>query len=135
MFDIQAGKIGPDHRHHRLDRGGAHILQPFGLRPIEQTAAILLRERGPDALQIFARVKTLGDFADCFAQSLSVAQIGRAGQDINLGAGVIDIIFARHLMAGESQQLGERVAKHRASPMADMHGAGRVGRNIFDVTS
>ncbi len=33
VFDVQASEIGPDHRHHRVDRGGAHLVKPFGFRP------------------------------------------------------------------------------------------------------
>ena len=36
-------------------------------------------------------------------------------------------------MAGEFEQIGERVAEHRAAAVADMHRPGRIGRNIFDI--
>ncbi len=61
------------------------------------------RARHADAFQVVAGVKTLGDFADGLAQRLAVAQIGGTGQDIDLGAGVIDVIFAGDLVTGESQ--------------------------------
>ena len=36
-------------------------------------------------------------------------------------------------MAGEAKQIGQRVAEHRATAMADMHRPGRIGRDVFDV--
>jgi len=41
--------------------------------------------------QIVAGIKTLGNFADFFAECLLVAQIGGPGQNIDLGARVIDV--------------------------------------------
>ena len=59
--------------------------------------------------------------------------IRRAGKRIDLGASVIDIIFARHGEAGEGEQIRKRIAEHGAAGMADMHGPSRVGRDIFHV--
>ena len=51
---------------------------------------------------------------------------------INDAGAQVDVL-ARYLEAGEGEQIGERVTKHRAAAMADMHRPGRIGRNIFDI--
>ncbi len=86
-----------------------------------------------DRLEIVAGIESFRDLADVLAERLAVAQEGRARQRIDLGAGIVDIIFAGHGKAGEGEKIGERIAEHGAPAMADMHGAGRVGRDIFDV--
>jgi len=60
MFYVQAGEIGPDHRHHPFDGNTTHVVKPFGFRPPEQMTAIFFRERSADAFQIVAGIKTLG---------------------------------------------------------------------------
>jgi hypothetical protein len=57
----------------------------------------------------------------------------RARERIDLGARVIDIIFAGDGEAGEGEKIGERIAEDRAPAMADMHRSGRVGGDIFYV--
>ena len=90
-------------------------------------------ERLADRLQIVAGIEPLGDRADVLAERLAVAQEGRAGEHVHLGAGVVDVIFARRLPAGEGEEARQRVAEHRAARVADMHRPGRVGADIFDV--
>ena len=86
-----------------------------------------------DGLQVVAGIEARRDLADVLAQRLAVAQIGRAGERVDLRAGVVDVVFARHLVAGELQQVGERIAEHGAAAVADVHRAGRVGRDVLDV--
>ena len=94
---------------------------------------MLIGELLPDRLQIVAGIEPFGDLADVLAERLAVAQEGRAGERIDLGAGIVDIIFARDGKAGKGEQIGERIAEHGAAAMADMHRPGRVGRDIFQV--
>jgi hypothetical protein len=94
---------------------------------------MLLGESAPDGLQIIARIEPGRDLADLLAQRLAVAQIGGTGQRIDLCAGIVDVVLAGHGVAGELQQVGERIAEHGAAPMADMHRPGRVGGDVFDV--
>ena len=93
----------------------------------EQSLAVVGGELRADRLQIVARIEPFGDLADLLAERLAVAQEGRAREDIDLSAGIVDVVFARHGKAREGEQIGERIAEHRAAGMADMHGAGRVG--------
>src|SRR5690606_18868625 len=80
-----------------------------------------------------ARIKARRDLADILAQRLAVAQIGRARELLDLPAGVVDIVFARYVVAGERQKVAERIAKDSTPAVADMHGAGRIGRHVLDV--
>ena len=133
MGDVERGEIVADHRHHRLDGALAHERQPFRLGLAHQARAKFAREIFADGLQIVAGIEALGDRADVLAERLAVAQEGRARQHVDLAAGVVDVIFARRLAAGEDKQACERVAEHRAARMADMHRPGRIGAHIFDI--
>ena len=93
-----------------------------------------------DRDEIFAAVlQAAGDFVGEFllrqrcADRLQVAPIGRPGERGDLRAGVVDVVFLGHGIAGLRQQVGERVAHHGAAAMADMHRAGGVGGHVFDV--
>lgn len=94
---------------------------------------MLIDQRAADRFQIVAGIKTLRDLADVFAECLAIAEIGGARERIDLGASIIDIIFAGDGKAGEGEEIGERVAEHRTATMADMHRTRRVGRDIFDI--
>ena len=95
--------------------------------------AVARRQRLADLLQIVAGIEALGDRLDGLAQRLAVAQIGRAREGIDLGAGVVDVILARDLEAGLGQQRGQRIADDGAAGMADMQRPGRIGRDILDI--
>ena len=53
--------------------------------------------------------------------------------EIDLCAGIVDVVFLGHLIAGKAEQIGKRVANDGATAMADMHRASWVGRDIFDI--
>src|SRR5690606_20302096 len=57
----------------------------------------------------------------------------RTGEDVDLTARVVDIIFARDLVPDRFEQGGERIPHHRATAVTHVHRAGRVGGDIFDV--
>jgi hypothetical protein len=67
------------------------------------------------------------------AERLAVAQERRTGEHIDLGARVVDVVLAGHRKARKREQVGERIAEHRAATMADMHGPSGVRRDVFDV--
>ena len=62
--------------------------------PTEPFAAVALGQRPAGLDQVFAGIKPVGDRADVLAQRLAVAQMERAGEDVDLGAGVVDVILA-----------------------------------------
>ncbi len=108
---------------------GSHLASSMAF----QRVAELGLQRLADRLEIIARIEALGDVTDVLAERLAVAQERGTRQHIDLGAGIVDVVLARHPEAGEGQQIGQRVAEHRAAAVADMHRAGRVGRDVFDV--
>ena len=57
----------------------------------------------------------------------------RARERIDLAAGIVDVIFARHGKAGIFQRAGQRIADDRAAAMPHVHRPGRVGADIFDI--
>ena len=67
------------------------------------------------------------------AEGLEVAPVGGPGEGGDLVAGVVDVEFLGDGEAGLDEEVGEGVAHHRTAAMADMHGPGRVGGDVFDV--
>ena len=100
---------------------------------LEKPVAELCLQRLADRLQIVAGIKAARDLADLLAERLAVAEVGRAGERIDLRAGVVDVVFARDRMAGRREQVGDGVADDGAAAMADMHRPGRVGGDVLDV--
>ena len=90
-------------------------------------------ESRADRLQVVARIEPFGDRPDLFPQCLPVAQESRTSQDIDLRAGIVDIILAGHRMSRETQEIGQGIPEHGSSTVADMERPGRIGRDIFDV--
>ncbi len=133
MLDAQRGEILADQCHHHLDGFGAHDRQPLRFRRAAQRISVLRGERSADRLEVVARIKPFRDHADGLAQRLAVAQIGRAREHVDLGAGVVDVILARDGKAGEREQVRQSIAKHGPAAMADMQRSGRIGRNVLDV--
>ena len=133
MMDAQQRQVVLDLIEHRRHRAGAEQHQPFAFG----RSGIAIAEFGSQGLahrdQVVAGVKPLGNRADILAQRLAVTQMGRAGEHLHLPAGVVDVVFADHLVSGKFEQAGQRVAHHRAAAVAHMHRSGRIGRDIFDV--
>ena len=94
---------------------------------------MLGRERLPDRHEIVAGIQPFRNLADVFAKRFAVAQECRAREHVDLRAGVVDVIFARDVVAGKIKQAAQRIAEHRAAAMADMHRPGRIGRDVFDI--
>ena len=133
VVDAEQRQVGADQLQHRGDGALAEHGQPLGLRRGGVAVAELRRERRADRDQIVAGIKAVGDGADRLAQRLAVAQVGGAGERVDLRARVVDIVLPHHPMARELQQAGERVADHCAAAMTHVHRPGRVGGDIFDV--
>ena len=67
------------------------------------------------------------------AERLQVAGEQGAPEQLRLRAGVVDVVLALHVVAGGVEHGGQRVAEHRASPVADLQRPGRVGGDEFDL--
>jgi len=131
--DVERGKIGADQFQHHPDGPGPHDGQPFGLGQRLQRMAMLARQRFADGLQVSSGIEAGRDFADGLAQRLAVAEIGGAGEDIDLRAGIVDVILPGDLVARLDEKLGQRIAEHRAPHMADMERAGGIGGDILHI--
>ncbi len=131
--DAQAGEIVADFGHHHVGGAQPHDRQPLGLRHLGQLVVVIVGQFVAAFDQIIAGVKPFRDLADVLADRLAVTEEGGAGQHIDLGAGIVDVIFAGDVKTGGRQQTGQGVAEHRAAAVADMQRAGRVGRDIFDI--
>jgi hypothetical protein len=111
----------------RLGQAGQH-----GLGRMHVAVAVGLL----DLLRHLAHVAALvgvGREGHRLAEQFEIAQPGRDGEDVHLAAGVIDVVLARHLVAGEGQQRRQAGAVGGAAAMADMQRAGGIGGNEFDL--
>ena len=57
----------------------------------------------------------------------------RASENVDLPAGVVDVVFAYDAVAGEREQVGERISDHRPAAVPHVHRTGRVGGDELDV--
>ncbi len=93
---------------------------------------MLGRQRGTDGLEVVAGIEPFRD-VDGFTERLAVTQERGARQHVDLGAGIVDVIFAGDVIARVVQEACQRIAENRAAAMADMHRPGRIGRDVFDI--
>src|SRR5690348_735202 len=59
--------------------------------------------------------------------------MGRSREDIDLGAGVVDVVLALYIEPGLCQEPGQRVPDHRPAPVPNMHRTRRIGGDEFDI--
>ena len=97
-----------------------------------EAVAVLRLQRLADRDQVVAGIEALGD-QRLEAAGLAVALVGGAGEDVDLGAAVVDVVLAGDLVAGEVEEARQRVAEDRAADVADVHRAGGVGGDELDV--
>ena len=90
-------------------------------------------KRLPHWNEIFPGIKTGRNFANFSTQSFLIAQEGRAGDRINLGAGIVDVVFGADVVTRHFQKCGQGIAKHRTAAMADMQWSRWIGRDILNV--
>ena len=129
----ERGEIGADQRHHlrrRRSRAPAPAILPRSRRA---RRAVARGERRAGLLEIVAGIEPSGIAPIGLAQRLAIAQMERARERIDLGAGVVDVVFAVDGEPGLGQQRRQRVADHGAAAVADMQRPGRIGRDIFDI--
>ena len=132
-MDAQRLEVGLDLGHQGGDGEGAHLGQPVGLGLVDPARAVALGDRGAHLLEILAGIEALGNPLDVIAQRLAIAQVGRLAELVDLRAGVVDVVFLGDGVARLGQQVGERIAHHRAARVRHVQRAGRVGRDVFDV--
>ncbi len=118
---------------HQLDRTRPEQVDPLGLGPADPAVAFGLGDGAADILQILAGILAFREIADVLAQRLSVAQVGRTRQDVDLGARIVDVVLSGDVESGLLQQGRQGVAEHRAAGMSGVQRTGRVGRDVLDV--
>ncbi len=133
MGDVQCGEIALDHLHHHGNGLGARDRQPLVLGHLVQRSAVLSHERLPHRHQIVAGIQAFRNIADGFAERLAVAQMRGAREYVDLRTGVVDVVFAGDVITGAIEQTRQRIAKHGAAAMANMHRSRRIGRHVFDI--
>ena len=126
-------EIGLDALHHGSDGELAERRQPFALRRVAIALAVALRQRLAHRPEIVAGIEPFRDLADILAQRLAVAQPGRAGENVDLRSGVVDVVLARDVEADLLEQRRQHVAIDRAARMGDVQRTRRVGGNVLDV--
>ena len=99
---------------------------------IEPLFAIGIENLARDIDHIGATVAVLGH-RDIAATKLLVARRHRATEVIHLSAVIVDVELLGHVEARMAQHARHRVAERRPTPMADMHGARRVRRDILKI--
>ena len=132
MVDTEQAEIVADEVEHRLDRSRRGTAAAIRLRARRRIGRHIRPRAGPDGHQIFAGYKPSG-ISPILPERLAVPEVHRAGERIDLRAGVVDIIFLGDAKPGRFEQPGEAVADHGAAAMAHVHRPGRVGRHIFDI--
>ena len=67
--------------------------KPFAFRRSLKFVAMFGGQRFSNRNQVITRIKPCGNLANIFAKRFAVAKMCRAGQRIDLAAGIIDVIL------------------------------------------
>ena len=134
MVHAERGQVVADQGHHRVDAEPGERLQPFPLVAAQPAVAVAPGDLPGDRDEVVAGVEAFGDGADPLAQRLAVAQVQRAGERLDLHAGVVHVVLARHVVAGIGQHGGERVAEDRAPAVADVQRPGGIVEQYSTLT-
>ena len=102
-------------------RGAAHIFLTMRRRHLRRHVAHV------------AALIGIGQERNGNAVLFEVTQPGRQTENVHLPAGIIDVILAGHIPAGESQQAGQRSAVSGTAAVTDVQWPGRVGRDKLDL--
>ena len=130
--DTERAQVFADQIHHRVGGEVADLFQPDGLSLADICIAHLRLERFTDRDEVVARISAIfeGDF---LAMRLKITQVDGACEHVDLGAAVVDVVFAGDVIAHVIQQAGQRVAEDRAAGVTHMQRTSRVGRDVFDI--
>ena len=66
-------------------------------------------------------------------EQLGIAGIKGGGEEVELGAGVVDIELPLHRVAGGREHIGQAVAQRGVARAAIVDGAGGIGAHIFHL--
>ena len=110
-----AGSSAGTSRKHRVGR-------------VPQRVAVFAVQGGGDVPDIVALV-AVGRKGHGLAAQVEVAQVDAGREDIHLPAGIVDVVLAVHVVTDRAQQVGDGRPVGRTAAVADMQGAGRIGRD------
>ena len=112
------------------DRLLGPLLEHAQVGVTEAVAALI--DQGPgDIADVVTLVAVLGEL-ERQAEQFQVARPGRLAKHAHLPAGVVEVVFALHLVAAGNEQAGDGVAQHRVAAVAHAQGAGGVGADKLD---
>ena len=131
-LDTQRFQIGTDQVHHRIGREVADLFQPDSLVLPDIGIAHLVLQRLAHVDQIVARICAIGK-GHVLPMRFQIPQVNGPRQNIDLRAAVVDVIFARDLMACKIQQGRQRIPKDSTPRVPHMQRPRGVGADIFDV--
>src|SRR6266568_5114284 len=130
--DVDRAEIAADQLEHEGDRAIAEGREPLRLGRVQVAVADLRADRPRDVDHVLARVP-LRRKRHRPARELLVAQVDRARERLHLRAEVVHVVLAGDLVAAPGEQAGHRVPGDGIPPVADVHRAGRVRRDVLDV--
>ncbi len=133
VLDTECCKVLPDQFEHRGNRPFLHQRQPFAFLHIGKRRSKFGLQLLADWFQVVPWIKSCRDLANVLAKRLAVPQEGTARQRVDLRAGIVDVIFLDHIISGKRQYVRQGVADDRTADVTDMHGACRIGGNVFNV--
>src|SRR5690606_10755005 len=64
---------------------------------------------------------------------LAITKHHRACKNVDLGTGIIDVIFFNDIITGKFQQISQNIADNGATAMPNMHRPRWISRDIFNV--
>ena len=111
-------------------RIGRRAARDFRRGPLQRIAAFRV-QRARHGQDVFGAIAVRRE-RDGLAAQLEVTQIDADREDVDLPAGIVDVVLAIDRVPGGLEQVAERRAIRRAAAVAHVHGAGGIGRNEFD---
>ena len=124
--DAELRQRGLDLGEHELDAARPEDRQLLVVGPLEQ-AGLGRDDLGGDVVDVGPGVTVLGHRLPLRGR------LQAPGEPVDLGAGVVEVVLPRHLGAAGLQQPAERVTDRGPPGAADVHRAGRVGRDELEV--
>ena len=129
---VQTRQIFADQVHHLIGRKSAYFFQPDVFWLIDVFITDHVFQRFADRYKVIARIGAVREF-NIPTVRLEVAQVHRPCEDIDLRTAVVDVVFARNVVACELQKRRQSIPENRAACVTDMQRTRRIGRHVFDI--
>ena len=86
---------------------------------LEQRRADTIPHMSRDCFNVSASISVLRKW-DPTAMQFLITCIDRGAEELDLSSGVVDVVLARHIVAGRCQQIGDRLADRSPTTVTDM---------------